>query len=194
MSLPDKHFSDAAFVKAKLLREPLYREDNELWLVLRAQQDDVRHYFRQIGQELVLDEAEGFAFIRQIETEGDEVHVPRLVQRRALSYFATLLLVCLREEFMRFDAQPGDSTRLVLSREQLRNLIVDFVPETTNQVRDVGRLDQAIKSLVDLGFLRMLNTADANAFEVMRIVKARIAPQELETIKERLLRHAESGT
>ncbi len=193
MSAPETNFPHSAFVKAKLLQEPLYREDEDLWIILRSQQDEIRHYFRQIGQELVLDEAEGFAFIRQLESEGDDIRVPRLVQRRALSYPATLLLVCLREEFMRFDATPGDSTRLVMSREQLRNLIVDFLPETTNQVRDTGKLDLAIKSLTDLGFLRLLNTADANNYEVMRIIKARIAPTELETIKERLLRHAESG-
>jgi hypothetical protein len=45
-----------------------------------------------------------------------------------------------------------------------------------------------------LGFLRALGPADENRFEVMRIVKARIGPAELEQIKQRLLRHAQSGT
>ncbi len=62
-------------------------------------------------------------------------------------------------------------------------------------MRDTGRLDAAIKSLVDLGFLRPLNAASGqDAFEVMRIVKARLGPADLETIKERLLRHAQPGT
>ena len=65
MSNAPTNFPPAAFVKAKLLREPVYREDGELWLTLRGQQDEIRHYFRQIGQELVLDEGEGYAFIRQ---------------------------------------------------------------------------------------------------------------------------------
>jgi hypothetical protein len=179
-------------VKAKLFREPIYREDGELWLTLRAQQDEVRYYFRQIGQELVLDEGEGYAFIRQLELEGEE-RVPRLIQRRRLSYLATLLAVCLREEFLRFDAAPGDSTRLVKTRDELRNLIVDFLRDTTNQVRDVARLDRAIQQLTDLDFLRPLGPADQNAYEVMRILKARIGPGELDTIRQRLLCYAESG-
>jgi hypothetical protein len=192
MSATSSSFPPASFVKATLFREPIYREDSELWLTLRAQQDEIRHYFRQIGQELVLDEGEGYAFIRQLETEGEE-QIPRLVQRHPLSYMATLLAVCLREEFLRFDAAPGDSTRLVKTREELRNLITDFLRDSTNQVRDAARLDRAIQQLVELGFLRQFGPADENRFETMRIVKARVGPSELEEIKQRLLHHAQSG-
>lgn len=98
MTVTQPTFSSASFVKAKLLREPIYREDGELWLTLRGQQDEIRFYFRQIGQELVLDEGEGYGYIRQLEL-GEEERAPRLVQRHPLSYMATLLAVCLREEF-----------------------------------------------------------------------------------------------
>ena len=186
-------FPDASFVKAKLFREPIYREDGELWLTVRAQQDEIRHYFKQIGQELIVDEGEGYAFIRQLEALDDE-RVPRLVQRHPLSYMSTLLAACLREEFLRFDAAPGDSTRLVKTRDELRNFIIDFLRDSTNQVRDVARLDRAIQQLVELGFLSPLGSAEQNAFEVMRIVKARIGAAELEEIKQRLQRHAQSET
>lgn len=190
MSNPPLNFSSTSFVKAKLLREPIYREDDELWLTLRSQQDEIRHYFRQIGQELVLDEGEGYAFIRQLETEGEE-RVPRLVQRRPLSYLATLLLVALREEFLRFDSSANDSTRLVKTRDELRNLITDFLSETTNQVRDTARIDAAVSRLCELGFLRQLGAAERDTFEIMRIIKARLSPTDLETIKQRLSKHAE---
>jgi hypothetical protein len=194
MSNPPYNFPLAAFVKAKLLREPVYREDGDLWLTVHgSQQDEIRHYFRQIGQELVVDEGEGYAFIRQLEIEGDE-RVPRLVQRRPLSYLATLLLAALREEFLRFDSSASDSTRLVKTRDELRNLVADFLPETTNQVRDTARIDSAITRLNELGFVCQIGAAERDAFEIMRIVKARLAPADLETIKQRLLRHAEPGT
>ena len=193
MSSLENAFPPVAFVKARLFREAVYREDAEDWLTLRGHLDDIRRYFREIGQELIFDEAEGYAFIRQLEFEGEE-RVPRLVQRRPLSYAATLLLVLLREEFLRFDTAPGDSTRLVKTRGELRALVSDFFPESTNQVRDTGRIDAAIKSLTELGFVRPLNAdSDEDAFEIMRIVKARLGPADLETIKERLLRHAQPG-
>ncbi len=184
-------FPTLSFVKAKLLREPVYREDTSLWDTLRAEREAIRHYFRQIGQELVIDDGEGFAFIRQLEPEGDEP-VPRLTQKRMLSYQATVLLVCLRQELLRFEGTADDSTRLVKSRIELHGLVSAFVAESNNQVRDARGIDTAIARLEEYGFLRALN-ADREAFEVMRILKARLTPVELEEIKERLLQYATSG-
>lgn len=186
-------FTPTAFVKAQLFQEPVYREDVETWHTLRGHIDEIRRYFREIGQELVFDEGEGYAFIRQSQIEGEE-RIPRLVQRRALSYPATMLLVALREEFFRFDASPGDSTRLVKTRIELHNLVADLFPETTNSTRAADRLDTAIKSLVELGFIRPMRANEHDAFEIMRIVKARLDPEDLKSIKQRLLTHAQTNT
>jgi hypothetical protein len=133
---------ERSLVLARLLLQPIYREEGALWESLRAQRDVVGHYFRQIGQEVVIDEAEGYAFLRQIETDGGDA-VPRIGRRQSLGYTATLLLVCLREELARFEASPGDSTRLVRTRQELRELVSQFLRETNNQVRDVRTIDTA---------------------------------------------------
>ena len=185
-------FSPKSFVLAKLLVQPIYREDGSVWDTLRAERDSITHYFRQIGQELVIDEAEGYAFLRQIEAEGSDA-VPRVGRRQSLGYTATLLLVCLREELARFDAAPGDSTRLVLTKQQLRDLVSQFRRETNDQTRDVRIIDGAIRRLEELSFLRPFGPVEAETFEVMRILKARFGPSELQEIKDRLARHVESG-
>ena len=188
MNTQSLEFSDLSFIQVRLLREPIYREDKDAWEVLRAQQDKVRHYFRQIGQELVMDEAEGYAFLRQVEAEGVD-RIPRLNRRMPLSYQATLLLVCLREEFCRFDTTAPDATRLVKTRGELQDLVAAFLPESTNQVRDLGKVDTAIQRLKELGFLTQISD-DPEEFEVMRIVKAKLGPNELEAIKKRLKEYA----
>jgi hypothetical protein len=185
-------FSSRSFVLARLLLEPIYREDESLWEALRGERDAIAHYFRQIGQEVVVDEAEGYAFLRQIEVEGGE-SVPRIGRRQSLGYTATLLLVCLREELARFDASAGDSTRLVLTRQQLRELVSQFVRETNNQIRDIRRIDTAIGRLEALAFLRAFGPSEAETFEVMRILKARFGPAELEEVRSRLTNHVERG-
>ena len=118
--------------------------------------------------------------------------MPRIGRRQALGYTATLLLVCLREELARFDAAPGDSTRLVLTKPQLRELVLQFVRESNNQIRDMRTVDSAIRRIEELGFVRTVGTAESDTFEVMRILKARFGPPELETVKERLIQHAEN--
>lgn len=185
-------FSPKSFVLARLLVQPIYREDGSIWGTIRAERDSITHYFRQIGQEVVIDEAEGYAFLRQVEAEGGDT-VPRVGRRQSLGYTATLLLVCLREELARFDAAPGDSTRLVLTREQLRELVSQFLRETNNQIRDLRTVDGAIRRLEELSFLRPFGPVEAETFEIMRILKARFGPSELQEVKERLARHVEAG-
>jgi hypothetical protein len=182
-------FSDRSFVLARLLLEPIYREDGALWEVLRAERDTVAHYFRQIGQDVVIDEAEGYAFLRQFEAGGGE-RVPRVGRRQSLGYTATLLLVCLREELARFDAAPEDSTRLVRTKQQLRELVGQFLRETNNQVRDLRTIDTAIRRVEELGFVRAFGPSEAETFEIMRILKARFGPAELQEVKNRLINHA----
>ncbi len=183
-------FSERSFVLARLLLEPIYREDGSLWEALRAQRDEIAHYFRQIGQEVVIDEAEGYAFLRQIELGGGE-RIPRVGHRQPLGYTATLLLVCLREELARFEAAPDDSTRLVLTRQQLRELVGQFLRESNNQIRDIRTIDAAIRRVEELGFLRAFGPPEGETFEIMRILKARFGPAELQEVKDRLARHAE---
>jgi len=187
----DSPFPDAAFIKVKLLKQPIYREDERDWNTLLVDRDEIRHYFRSLGQELVLDEAEGYAFIRQIEME-DVDKIPRLVHKRPLNYHATLLLVCLRQEFCTFDTSNPDATRLIKSRQGIHDLVAAYLPETTNQVRDVNKIDAAIQKLVDFGFLRPL-VDEQDTFEVVRIVKAKVGAAELETIKERIIKYAEAA-
>jgi hypothetical protein len=186
-------FSERSFVLARLLLEPIYHEDGSFWETLRAERDTIAHYFRQIGQEVVIDEAEGYAFLRQIEVGGGE-RVPRVGRRQPLGYTATLLLVCLREELARFDAAPEDSTRLVRTRQQLRELVGQFLLETNNQIRDCRTIDAAIRRVEELGFLRAFGSPEAETFEIMRILRARFGPGELQEVRDRLARHAERDT
>ena len=187
---PNSQFPVRSFVLARLLLEPIYREDGSLWEALRAERDAIAHYFRQIGQELVVDEAEGYAFLRQVEAEGGDV-VPRIGRRQSLGYTATLLLVCLREELARFDAAAEDSTRLVLTRQQLRELVGQFLRESNNQIRDVRTVDTAIRRVEELGFVRPFGPTDAETFEVMRILKARFGAAEVEEVRKRLASHVD---
>lgn len=178
----------SSFIKAHLLQAPLYREEKALWEALLQMRGEVAHYFREVGQELVVDEAEGYAFLRQIEPTEQE-RVPRLAQRRRLGYEATLLLVCLRAELDRFDRSPGESSALVLTRDQLREIANDFLRQTSDEKRDRRSLDTAIDRLIDLDFLHRFGVEE-DRLEVRRIVKARLGPEQLEVIKQRLLEHA----
>jgi hypothetical protein len=107
----------------QLLKGVLYREDDErLWARLLRLQARVREQSGVLLLDLVLDEAEGHAFLKS-RPEPDEVgrctpRLPRLVARRPLSYPVSLMLALLRKRMAEFDAGGGD-TRLVLSRDEI---------------------------------------------------------------------------
>ena len=163
-----------------------------LWETLLREEEEIANYFRQVGLELVVDAIEGFAFLRQLEPRAEE-RVPRLVRRQKLTYDATLLLVCLRDELNRFDTHTADQSRLFRTRRELHELVGGFLRESNNQMRDIKAMDAAIEQLRGLGFIKAAGTSAPDTFEVRRIIKARFGAGELEAVKERLSKYANEG-
>lgn len=177
-----------------LLRGVVYQEgDPALWQSLVTQTSGVRDYLAVIGLELILDEAEGYAYARQraagadVEAEANEEPPPRLVARRPLSYPVSLLVALLRRKLAEFDATSGE-TRLILSRDEIVDLLRIFLPPAANEARVIDKIDGHIQKVVDLGFLRALKGTDSRGdqFEVRRILKAFVDAQWLQELERRL--------
>ncbi len=172
-------------VLVSLMKGVVYQEnDPVLWQGLLQQQARVRDHLVVMGLQLVLDEPEGYAFLRQRPVAEGEPELPRLVARRQLSYGVSLLLALLRKKLLEADA-AGGSTRLVLRREEILELVRMFLPDGTNEVRVVDRLEADLAKVVDLGFLRRLR-GEEEVFEVRRILKAFVDAQWLDTFEQRL--------
>jgi hypothetical protein len=178
----------------QLLKGVLYREDDErLWGNLLRLQARVREQAAVLLLDLVLDEAEGHAFLKSRpdpeESEGAP-RLPRLVARRPLSYPVSLMLALLRKRLAEFDA-GGNDTRLVLARDEIAELMRVFLPDGTNEARLVDQVDATISRVVDLGFLRRLkplagSAQDKGHYEVRRILKAFVDAQWLAEFDARL--------
>ena len=178
---------ELSLVVVPLLKGVVYREENPgLWGSLLNLQAGVRDYVAVLGLELMLDEAEGYAFLRSHrETDGDDTKVvPRLVVRRQLSYPVSLLLSLLRKKLAEFDAGGGD-TRLILSREEVVELIRIFIPSGSNEAKLIDQVDATLNKIAELGFIRRLR-GQSRMIEVRRIIKAFVDAQWLAHFDERL--------
>ena len=155
-----------------LLKGVLYRNQQEaLWQVLLDLQAVVRDYVSVIGLELILDESEGYAFLRQREPEPEDPSpLPRLVPRRPLSYALSLLCIMLRKRLVEQDAGGGD-TRVVLGREQIVEMLRVYLPDKGSEAKTVDFIRTQISKAVDYGFLRRLK-GEEDAYEVQRILKS----------------------
>ncbi|WP_226832828.1 DUF4194 domain-containing protein [Acidithiobacillus sulfurivorans] len=186
--------ADLSVLLIGLLKGVLYRDNDERqWAALLKLQARVRDYVATLNLDLVLDEAEGYAFLksRPEPTEDDpSPRLPRLVARRPLSFAVSLLLALLRKKLAEFDAGGGD-TRLVLSRDDIVDLVRVFLPDGPNEARLIDQFETTINKVVELGFLQKLKTvggatAGPANYEVRRILKAFVDAQWLAELDERL--------
>ena len=165
-------------------------QGHDNWQNLLERQAAIADYVAQLGLELIVDEAEGYAFLRQ-RPDGDEeadVELPRLMARRQLGYPVSLLLALLRKKLAEHDAGGGD-TRLVLSRSDIADLVRLFLPDSANEAKLIDRVGMDINKAVEMGFLRKLRGQD-DQYEVRRILKAYVDAQWLSEFDARLGEYA----
>ncbi|GAB92301.1 DUF4194 domain-containing protein [Gordonia rhizosphera] len=173
----------------RLMQGVVYREsDEDTWATLERSGAGVRDHFATIGVDVVVDDSEGYAYLRsRPESEGDEP-LPRLVRRRALTYNVSLLLVLLRKRLLEFEITGGEG-RLVLSTDQIVEMLRLFHADSTNEARLVDQAESTIKKAVELGFLRQLR-GQTDQWEVRRIIKAYIDAQTLSDFAGKLREYA----
>lgn len=173
--------SELSIVVVNLCKGPIYRDTHERpWASLLTLLNQVADYVSVLGLQVVVDEAEGYAYLRthpsdDVVDEGEAV--PRLIARRKLSFHVSLLLALLRKRLAEFDASSVES-RLVLSRDQMVEMMRLYLPESTNDAQLVDTIGRHVNRAEELGFLRRLRGQD-DLFEVRRIIKAYVDGQWL---------------
>ncbi len=174
------------------MRGVVYREQHEdTWGALDRHVGALRDHFAAIGVDVVVDDAEGYAYLRSQDEDADTEPLPRLVKRRTLTYNVSLLLVLLRKRLVEFET-IGSEGKLVLSREQIVEMLRVFLPDSTNEARVVDRVDATLKQVADLGFLRPLR-GQSDHWEVRRILKAYVDAQTLSDYAGKLREYAQAG-
>lgn len=177
----------AAAVAIHLLRGVLYSDSHPvLWQNLLDFQSSIRDYFDAIRLTIVLDESEGYAFLRQCEdaAEPGEVELPRLIQRRPLGYPISLLCVLLRRKIAEQDGTGGE-TRTIVERDSVVEMLRVFLKDSANEARIVEQIDGHLSKLCDYGLLRKLK-GEESVYEVRRVLKSLVDAEWLVEMSEKL--------
>jgi hypothetical protein len=177
--------SNLSQVLIALIKGVMSREDDPaLWQALLDLQARAREYVAVLGLDLIVDEAEGYAYLRQRAAAEGEPEIPRLVARRQLGYSVSLMLALLRKKLAEVDAASGES-RLILSADQIADLTRLFLTETANEAKLMDRVHSDIRRIVEIGFLRRLHGSE-DRFEVRRTLKSFVDAQWLGEFDRRL--------
>lgn len=187
MRTAEEHAIATAIIE--LMRGVVYREQHEdSWATLDRHAGPVRDHFEAIGVEVVVDDAEGYAYLRSEDDDADIESLPRLVKRRSLTFHVSLLLVLLRKRLVEFET-TGSEGKLVVSRDQIVEMLRVFLADSTNEARVIDRVDTTLKQVADLGFLRQLR-GQPDSWEVRRILKAYVDAQTLSDYAGKLAEYA----
>lgn len=185
--MSNEHATASAIIR--LMQGVVYRDsDEDTWLTLDRLGGGVRDHFAAIGIDVVVDDAEGYAYLRSRPAEEGDEALPRLVRRRALTYNVSLLLVLLRKRLVEFETTGGEG-RLVLTSDQIVEMLRLFQSESSNEARAVDQAEATIKKAAELGFLRQLR-GQRDQWEVRRILKAYVDAQTLSDFASKLREYA----
>lgn len=178
-----------SYILVALLKGVVYSHNEEVWdeLLKPQNEGDVKKYFSEINMELIIDKSEGYAYLKQRQSETDDDEAPKLIERRQLNFHVSLLCLLLRKQLIENDRE-GESTKAILTREQIIELAKPFYRETTNEANQQKQIEVAMKRVIDEGFLRKMKTEDEQ-FEINRIIKAFINADVVKESLERLQKY-----
>jgi uncharacterized protein DUF4194 len=179
-------------VLVSLLKSVVYCEQSPLvWRDMLRLQGAVRDYLKLLSLEVIIDEIEGYAYVRQRMHDDTEAEpdTPKLIPKWPLSYPVSLLLVLLRKRLALHDAQGG-ATRLVLTGEQIVEMMRTFLPTAPNEAKHVDQIERHIARIEELGFLKRLKSDEA-VYEVRRILRAFVNADRLAEFETLYREHAD---
>ncbi len=174
----------------RLMQGVVYQE-SDAWGDLLRHRGAVRDHFAVVGLDVVIDDDEGYAYLRTAETPDGEEALPRVIRRRALTYSDSLLLVLLRKRLVEFES-AGDQGQLVLTHEEIVETVQLFLARSTDEARTLKQVDTSINRLVTMGFLRQLR-GRKDTWEVRRILKAYVDAETLSDFSAKLAEYADAG-
>ena len=171
-----------------LFKGVVYKSNKDNWKQLLEFETDIKKYFEVINVDIFVDDKEGFAFLKQKETDENDENLPKLIEKRQLSYPVTLLCVLLRKKLIEADS-TGSDIRVVMSKDKIKDMLKVFLPDLSNEAKIMDRINEHINKVVEYGFLRKLKNSD-DEYEINRIITAQINADKLQQIEESLKDYA----
>jgi len=184
---------DHRHVLARLATGPIYERDTDYWLMLKGELERVRNHYAEMGLEVVLDEAGGYAFLRQRPEEDEQawaddglLPIPRILRRTPLSYHQTLLLVLLRERLLRHEQSPDVDSPLYLDFNEIAEMLRPYFPDSSNEKKLYDTVAALLRRFDLLNIVFPMKNRSEPIYRIEQIIKAKLPAELISEIRERL--------
>jgi hypothetical protein len=178
----------------KLLKGPIEYVEKSSWEKLMQYKVELTAFLQQLGLLLVLDEQDGYAYVKHLQTEEEESPVT-WIQRRSLTYEESVMLVLLREMMAEFEVGEATNRELIKKRREIKEYAELFFKENASRVKFLKEIDRLIDKAEENGFLDKTENhdlADEQKFRIRKIIKAKVGSEELDMFYQQLLRIREA--
>jgi len=184
--------NDARTAIILLLKGLFYKTDNEkaFFELVTNSYGAIVEYFETIGLDVVIDEEDGYAYLKNRVYEDDEESLPKLLSSRELSYKVSLLLMLLRKRMVDFDMQ-NENERAIVSKEDIISELLFFLDIKFNEVKMQKEIESTIKKVEELGFLKKLKTHD-ESYEIKSAIKSFVDAKWLNDFDAKLQEYKEA--
>jgi hypothetical protein len=172
----------------KLLKGPIEYVEKSSWEKLMQYKVELTTFLQQLGLLLVLDEQDGYAYVKHLQTEEEESPVT-WIQRRSLTYEESVMLVLLREMMAEFEVGEATNRELIKKRREIKEYAELFFKENASRVKFLKEIDRLIDKAEENGFLDKTENhdlADEQKFRIRKIIKAKVGSEELDQCYQQL--------
>ncbi len=176
----------------RLLKGPVDLADEKSWEDILNYQTEIQKYVSQIGLELIVKRDEGFAYLKQVESEDGKT--VGLIPRQQLGFEVSVILIILRQMLEEFDSNMDElyATERFVTADELKERIELFLPERFNRVKLLNEIDMYINRIVGFGYLKEIKRDNVSTYQIHRIIKEKVTLDKLQEFKNKLQEYVES--
>lgn len=165
-----------------LLRQgsALARQKSEIFELICRYQDALRNHLENMYLRLVIDERYGVAFIANAqnpEDEDDDGESVRLISRRTLTLYDTLLILVLRKYFQ--DRETQGEHKIIIDIETVEAGMSPFLPLTNSTRSDRKQLVTSLKRMIEKRILVVVRGSEER-FEISPLIRHVVSAEFLQ--------------
>ncbi len=175
----------------KLLKGTIEYLDKSAWEDLIQYKMELNGFLPQLGLSLVLNEEDGYAYLKQILTEDDSAEISWF-QRRTFTYEESIMLALLRDLMADFEVSESSGRELIKRRREIKEFSELFFKEDASRVKFLKEIDRLIDRAEENGFLQIMEDADIKdeqKFRIKKIIKEKVNMETLELFHKQLLEY-----
>ncbi len=165
-----------------LLRQgsALAQKKGEIFELVCRYQDALRNHLENMYLRLVIDERYGVAFIANAqnpEDENDDGESVRLISRRTLTLYDTLLILVLRKYFQ--DRETQGEHKIIIDIETVEAGMSPFLPLTNSTRSDRKQLVTSLKRMIEKRILVIVRGSEER-FEISPLIRHVVSAEFLQ--------------